>query len=548
MYNLEVDAKSATAPVSSAASAQVAYTLSACSAVTLATNPASPQLPGASVVLTGTATCPGTAQYRFSITPPGGALGVVQDYGAANTHTWNTAGLPVGWYGLRVDARNAGGLTSSEVVATMQFAVAEPACTTPTVSIDPPTPQGTGTMVSFTATTTTCPHPLFEFWLAPPGPTSPWIRGQDYSPSPTWRWNTTGAPPADYRVEVWVRDTMSGVISGSDRGTYDAFVDITDTVTATPCAAPTVTAAPPSPGSSGTAVAITGSATCSHASPLYEFWMRVGSTGAAQLVQPYSTNATYNWNSTGAGAGTVNFDVWVRDASSVGTNRSSLGSYDATTTFPYSIVVPSCASVSVTAAPTSVSYGSGTHLTMTAVAAGCTNPSPLYQFVMRPASQPTWQVVQRYSSSATYDWNSTGAAAGTVYFGVWVKDARSPAAYDAVASTPVAVNPVSCASVSISAAPASPTAHGTGAQITFTAVAAGCTNPNPLYEFWFLDGSTWRVVQGWSTTSTWTWNTTGAPAGTQHFGVWVRDSASSGVNHTTLGGYDAYAPIPYTLS
>jgi hypothetical protein len=111
----------------------------------------------------------------------------------------------------------------------------------------------------------------------------------------------------------------------------------------------------------------------------------------------------------------------------------------------------------------------------------------------------------------------------------------------------VAVTPVSCGSVTITAAPAS-AAHGAGTQVAFTAVAAGCTNPNPLYEFWFLDGSTWRVVQGWSTTATWTWNTTGAPAGTQHFGVWVRDAASAGVNSTTLGRYDAFAPIPYALS
>jgi hypothetical protein len=111
----------------------------------------------------------------------------------------------------------------------------------------------------------------------------------------------------------------------------------------------------------------------------------------------------------------------------------------------------------------------------------------------------------------------------------------------------VAVTPVSCGSVTITAAPAT-AAHGAGTQVAFTAVAAGCTNPNPLYEFWFLDGSNWRVVQGWSTTATWTWNTTGAPLGTQHFGVWVRDAASAGVNSTTLGRYDAYAPIPYTLS
>ena len=59
---------------------------------------------------------------------------------------------------------------------------------------------------------------------------------------------------------------------------------------------------------------------------------------------------------------------------------------------------------------------------------------------MRAASQSSWQLVQGWSTSPSYDWNSTGAAAGTVYFGVWVKDAASPGSGpDAYSSTPVAV-------------------------------------------------------------------------------------------------------------
>lgn len=76
---------------------------------------------------------------------------------------------------------------------------------------------------------------------------------------------------------------------------------------------------------------------------------------------------------------------------------------------------------------------------LTAAAAGCQHANPLYQFWLRPATSSTWQMVQAYSTSATYDWNSTGAAQGTVYFGVWVKDANSPSQYDAVQSTSVSV-------------------------------------------------------------------------------------------------------------
>jgi hypothetical protein len=58
---------------------------------------------------------------------------------------------------------------------------------------------------------------------------------------------------------------------------------------------------------------------------------------------------------------------------------------------------------------------------------------------MRPASETNWQLVQGYSTSATYDWNTTGAAAGTVYFGVWVRDASNSAAYDKTVSLSVTV-------------------------------------------------------------------------------------------------------------
>jgi hypothetical protein len=140
------------------------------------------------------------------------------------------------------------------------------------------------------------------------------------------------------------------------------------------------------------------------------------------------------WNSTGAAAGTEYFGVWVKDAS------GSTSTFDSNASIPYSVTTPACASVTVSAAPTSVVRGSGTHVTITGAASGCNNANPRYEFWMRAASQSTWQLVQGYSTSATYDWNSTGAAAGTVYFGVWAKDAGSPTStFDANASTPVTV-------------------------------------------------------------------------------------------------------------
>jgi hypothetical protein len=263
--------------------------------------------------------------------------------------------------------------------------------------------------------------------------------------------------------------------------------------------------------------------------------MRPASQSNWQLLQGYGASATYNWNSTGAAAGVVYFGVHAKDA-------SSGAAYDTVSSIPYTVTAgASCASVTDSAAPTTVV--SGTHVTVTAAATGCTN-SPRYEFWLRPASSSTWQLVQGYGTSATYDWNSTGAAAGIVYFGVHVRDSSSPLAYDAVASTPVTVtNAAACGSVTVSAAPTT-VVHSTsgGTHVTVTAAATGCAN-SPRYEFWIrpASSSTWQLVQSYGTSATYDWNSTGAAPGTVYIGVHVRD-ANSGAS------YDAVASTPVTVT
>jgi spore germination protein YaaH len=435
-YNLEVDARSANTAASTMTSAGTSFTLNKCAAVTLATSLTSPQTPGPTVTLTGTATCPGTPEFRFWIHKPDGSVGVVQNYGPASTYTWSTAGLSLGQYGLRVDARNVGATSDYEAVAMAWFVLADPPCTTPAVVVDPATPQGTRTIVSFTSSTTVCPQPLFEFWLLPPG-SSTWILGQGYSASPTFRWNTAGAPAGDYLVSAWVEDAHTGSALTTQLGTYDAFVGVRDTLTGAPCATPTLSATPSAPSPAGTQVGISASATCVHANPEFEFWMLPAGTSTWRLVQPYSTNATYAWNSKGAAAGTELFGVWVRDSSSDGTQGSGAVRYDALARMPYAVTTTACTGVTVSTSPGSPAVA-GTRVTITATASGCSNP--MYEFWMLPAGSSTWRIVSGYSASASYVWNSTGALHGTEQFGVWVRDASSSSAYDVYTSTPFTVS------------------------------------------------------------------------------------------------------------
>src|SRR5437016_3914372 len=96
----------------------------------------------------------------------------------------------------------------------------------------------------------------------------------------------------------------------------------------------------------------------------------------------------------------------------------------------------SCSGATIASTPQS-SQMAGTQVAFTGSTSAC--PNPRYEVWMRPASGTTWQLVQAYSTGGTYSWNSTGAAPGKVYFGVWVADARSPKIVDAFAGLQVTV-------------------------------------------------------------------------------------------------------------
>jgi hypothetical protein len=61
--------------------------------------------------------------------------------------------------------------------------------------------------------------------------------------------------------------------------------------------------------------------------------------------------------------------------------------------------------------------------------------------------------------------------------------------------------------------------------------------------------STWQVVQGYySGGAAFSWVTAGRPAGTYRFSVWARDNSSTGRYGDSLGTWDAYGAISYTLT
>jgi spore germination protein YaaH len=289
------------------------------------------------------------------------------------------------------------------------------------------------------------------------------------------------------------------------------------------CTGMSATESAASPQPAGTAVHVTAAASgC--ANPRYEFWSRAPGQ-AWTLVQPYSTSPSFNWNSAGKAAGTYRFSVWAR-------NGDSTNSYDAFSAFDFALT-PTCPAVGATATPPTTT-SIGTSVTISASAPGC--PNPLYEFwLQNPAG--SWSLAQGYSTSAAYNWTTTGKPTGTFRFSVWARNGDSTNSYDAFSAFDFALTPT-CPAISATATPPSTTSIGTA--VTISASAPGC--PNPLYEFWLKDpAGSWSLAQGFSTSSSYHWTTTGKPAGTFRFSVWTRDA-------TSPNAYDSFNAFDYSLT
>jgi plastocyanin len=286
---------------------------------------------------------------------------------------------------------------------------------------------------------------------------------------------------------------------------------------------------------------------------VYQFWVLTPGGSAYQLQQAYSTTRTFSWNTSGLSPGDYRFSIWARDASSSGVYGNQFGRWDAyNNSILYTLTIPQCTALSVTSAPSGAA-SAGTTVIFTATGT-CPHASPVYQFWILPPGATSYTLARAYSTTNTFSWNTAGLVAGTYYISVWVRDANSPGAFsnsngtwDTYNASAYTLTTTPCASVGVTSSPSGTASAGT--TVTFTATGMGCPHASPVYEFWILaPGGSWAMVQAYSTTNTFSWVTTGKPAGTYYVSVRVRDAQSTGTAGNTSGTWDAYKSTVYNLS
>jgi probable HAF family extracellular repeat protein len=280
-----------------------------------------------------------------------------------------------------------------------------------------------------------------------------------------------------------------------------------------------------SPVSVGTPVTFTAVASGGSGSYQYKYLLKAPG-GTLTTVRDYASTATWNWTTTGLAAGTYQVVVHAR-------NAGSTKSYETYKSITYALANPASA-VTLTpgvASPVSV----GTPVTFTAVASGGSG-SYQYKYLLK-APGGTLTTVRDYASTATWNWTTTGLAAGTYQVVVHARNAGSTKSYETYKSITYALaNPASA--VTLTPGVASPVSVGT--PVTFTAVASGGSGS---YQYKYLlkaPGGTLTTVRDYASTATWNWTTTGLAAGTYQVVVHARNAGST-------KSYETYKSISYAL-
>jgi hypothetical protein len=409
--------------------------------------------------------------------------------------------------------------------ATVANGVTPAPCTAVSLSPSPASPQVTGTTVLWTASATGCAAPQFRFMVF--HSSTGWIVGQDWSASPSFSWSTGSLVIGDYLVQVLAKAEVSGTTQAlSPILTYT----LTTGSTLTPCTAAAISPNLTSPQAVGTTVVWTATATgC--ATPQFRFMVWNASTGWV-VGQDWSASPTFSWNTTSLATGNYFVQGWARAGTS---GVFQAVSPDVGFTLMTASTAP-CTAASLSPNPTSP-QAVGTTVLWTASATGCSTPQ--FRFMVWNSSTG-WVVGQDWSTSPTFSWTTGSLAAGNYFVQAWAR-AGTSGAFQAVSPdvgfTLTTASTAPCTAVSLSANPASPRASGT--TILWTASATGCTTPQFRFMVW--NGTSWTLGQEWSTSPTFSWNTTGLAAGNYIVLAWARAGTS--------GDFQAVSPdVAFTLT
>lgn len=398
-------------------------------------------------------------------------------------------------------------------------------CSEPTgvrLVADAPSPQRTGTLVTFSAEGEGGSGIYeYQFLGIGAGTDYEWTILQPWSPESVLLWDTS-ANPGSNRIGVWVHNVGSSVLDHAN-------ADLPFEVTITPATGVTLVPDLPSPQAYGTTVTFGAEASGGAPPHQYRFLVKGPETdGVWEIVQDYGDQSSFVMD-TSAYPKTHRVAVWVH-------SQGSIRPYDALASLVFVVETAPATSVTLTPDPPSP-HGAGGPIQLTAVASGGAGPYEYRFWVLGPATGGIWAVARDWDANETWTWDP-GESQGASQLGVWARSVGSPNPRDATDTVPYQIVLGAAQSVTLQASPPSP--EDEGRSIEFIAEASGDAVAYE-YAFWLKGPETedvWRVVRGYQPSESFTWQP--SVAGLHEMSAWARADGSTRVKEAT-------AIVPYRV-
>ncbi len=353
-------------------------------------------------------------------------------------------------------------------------------------------PTTEGTAITWTAMTSGGTAPIqYQFMRYTDG--VGWSVAQAYSSNNTYTWFPSAGTHA---LQVWVR-------SSGSTAAYDAYLG-TDMFTVLPPAAKVMSLSSSMASPVPLNVPLTFTATASGGSVQYKFLMYTAANGWT-VGQEYSGTKSFTWYPP---VGLNAVQVWVRTAG------SSAAYQDWKSSGMFNVAV---APVKLSGLVSNVPNPAPPSITQTWTAYASGGPGALeYKFLRYDVGADTWSILRDWSSNNQASWTPGTANSGWHSLQVWVRSVGSSVAWEDWRSSDYFLV---TASGALTLTPnRSLNGMRVGDLVTFTATVIGGTGPWE-YKFLTFDGTTWKLLQGYSSQNTFSWF---PPAGTCAVQVWIR--------------------------
>jgi ribosomal protein L5 len=483
-----------------------------------------PEIPGAVILWTANATDPEYDQVHYKFLLNGEPVTVWSKF---NYWSWNTKGLTPGDYKITVLAKDGkhalGASFDSSMNATFALASPNSVPILQSLSATPASPQSKGTGITWLAGATDPDNDQisYRFFLNDKEATG-------WSSSNSWTWDTSSADPGDYKISVIAKDGKHATGDGFDSSKAAAFRLLPPAPAPLPNQIPILQGLKPSPASpqsSGTRITWTANATDPDNDKIsYRFLLD------GKEATDWSGSNSWTWNTESVAPGDYKVEVRIRDD-----KHASGDSFDDTGNATLTLLPPNRPPVLESLAPDKASpQNRGTTVFWKAKASDPDDDRVLYKFLL--GGQP----VSKWTKSNSWSWSTRDTPAGDYEIRVLIRDEKhaDENSFDGSMNASFTLSSPNQVPVlqKLEADKASPQSRGAG--ITWTAQASDADGDPISYKFLLDD----KDMTGWSTSGSWTWDTSSAAPGDHNIKAVVRDG-----KHGSEESYDGSKEAVFTL-